>query len=115
MKGTVVYAERRKGKNGGAYVRVGAKTEDGETYFFNVKGEVPEKGELIEIPASVLPEEKAQPAAPREKEKGTAEERMNRSVALKAAAQVFSGWAGNGSSVKAVLELAEEFLQWLQQ
>lgn len=116
MRGTVVFAEERQARNGGTYNRIGAKADDGRTYFFNTRGPLPEKGQYIEIPEkAVTGEGKPQSGTHSTGASNTAEDRMNRSVALKAAAQVFSGWAGNGSSVKAVLELAEEFLQWLQQ
>ncbi len=106
MKGTVVYAELRKVRNG-AYVRVGARTEDGRVFFFNLPGSsVPEKGMMVEIPVAVA-EEAARPAL------SATEDRIDRAVALKAAAAIYSGWAGQVTA-KPVLELAEAFLVWLR-
>jgi len=126
LKGKVVFVQIR-----GKAARVGARSEDGLMWFWTTKGPAPHRGQIVEIPMGAKPEP-SRCNGPKPEERNPARspapeaqnppgssaptpedvERMLRAVALKAAAQLYSGQGQ--AELTTVMVTAERFLSWLK-
>jgi len=125
VTGKLVFCERREAKNGGKYFRCGIKLPDRDKpVFWNASEKPGEVGEevTVNIPVDVLHPEGAGKASrgggngSRYTEEDT--DRMNRAVALKAAAEAATalhfGPKEAPTLSNAVMRMAQTFYDWLQ-